>query len=73
MKGQPAISSVYNRAPSNDLEGQAAKERNMEVSRRMWKERGFVMVDPAWLTSWEDQELLKGIARKLHGKGLNDG
>lgn len=38
------------------------------IAERAWIERGFVAIDPAWITGWPDRELLMAIAVRVHGE-----
>ncbi|MGY2734915.1 hypothetical protein [Sphingomonas sp. UYP23] len=38
------------------------------MAKRGWHDRGFVAIDPAWLTSWVDQEQLIILAERVHGE-----
>ncbi|WP_126516778.1 hypothetical protein [Sphingobium amiense] len=38
------------------------------LARQAFHETGFIVLDPAWIQSWGDRELVKAIAAKVHGK-----
>lgn len=38
------------------------------IAARGWHDRGFVAIDPAWLTSWVDQQQLIILAERVHGE-----
>ncbi|MFT4149212.1 MAG: hypothetical protein QM656_03370 [Paracoccaceae bacterium] len=63
------ISAIYNRANGNPLTGRAAEERNAEVFRRMWRERGLLVIDPATVhDEWVRQAVIN-IAEERYGRG----
>ena len=38
------------------------------LARQAFHETGFIVLDPEWVQSWGDRELVKAIAAKVHGK-----
>lgn len=38
------------------------------LARQAFHETGFIVLDPAWVQSWGDRELVRAIAAKVHGK-----
>lgn len=38
------------------------------LARQAFHDTGFIVLDPAWVQSWGDRELVKAIAAKVHGK-----
>lgn len=52
-------------APSMREPDPAAARR---LARQAFHETGFIVLDPAWIQSWGDRELVKAIAAKVHGK-----
>lgn len=39
-----------------------------EKARRAYHESGLILINPAWLNSWDDRKQLEILAEKVHGK-----
>lgn len=38
------------------------------LARQAFHDTGFIVLDPKWIQSWGDRELIRAIAAKVHGK-----
>lgn len=39
-----------------------------QLAREAFHSTGLIVLDPAWVQSWGDRELIKAITAKVHGK-----
>lgn len=72
MKGQPRISSIYDRANGAPPTGEQARAQTEDAKKRAWHRFGLVVIDPEDINDeWTRQTFINEANKRYGRRGKN--